>query len=799
MFINTNKNFFFFLLVIFSLYACSGGENRQVKYLERAQSYFDEENFDKARIEARNVLQINPKNTEARYLLGKINIEDGDIRKAYGNFSTVIDEEPENIPANTAMADLFIKVRDYERAIEHCDVILANEPNNAEILSYKSLAFAATEKMTDAVKLAQKAIDINAGSTEALGVMVQHFFEKKETEKALDLLSKGQLENPDETRIVAMKISLLESMGRKEDVEKELKSLTTKYSDEISYASTLTRYYIGLTRIDDAEKTLRNFIKNNEENIEAKLSIISFLLQQRSQEIAIKQTQSYIKDEPDQSDFYLALAELYEFTGEKDQAIDILNEAIDRDPRSVGSIRARNRLVDIYQKDSDDNEKDLAKSILSEILKIEPENIPALLKRAQLSLVEDKVKDGISDLRMVLKNEPDSIIALKLLAGGQEKQGKTDLALDNMKKVISIEQPPNQASLANAARLALTIEQYQEAENFIRQALDLDQENPDLITNLVRLLALKEDWDSAKVFANRLIASDASKALGYFVQASIDSSLGDFDSAILSLKSSLDVEPRGVESLSSIASMISDKKSIDEAVEYISTHCDTYDNQPHCFHILGSLYARNGEFKDAIDATEKAITLSPKLTISYRQLAKIYGYMQDLDAIASSLNRGYEATNDFSLAFDLGTFYYQTEEYENAVQVYEEIIESDENALPAINNLAMIYAEKLKSDKNLQKALSLIVSLQESDNPAFLDTVGWVLYLSGDYKRAISYIQAAVDKVGSSSLLQYHLGMSFFKNGQFENAKTHLNLSVIDRENRFEKYDEVMKILAELN
>ena len=796
MLIKINKKIFSVFLIIFFLYACGGGENRQVKYLERAKNYFDEENFDKARIEARNVLQINPKNIEARYILGKINIEEGDIRKAYGNFSTVIDEEPENIPANTAMADLFIKVRDYERAIEHCDVILANEPNNAEILSYKSLAYAATERTSEAIELAQKAIDIDAGATEALGVMVQHFFEKKENDKALDLLSKGQISNPDETRIVAMKISLLESMGREDDVEIELKGLANKYPDELSYASTLTRYYVSLTRVDDAENTLRNFIENNEENIDAKLAIISFLLQQRSQDIAIKQTQSYIKDDPDQSDFYLALAELYEFTGEKDQAIDILNKAIDRDPRSVGSIQARNRLVDIYQKD---NEKDLGESVLAEILKIEPENIPALLKRAQLSLIDEKVKDGIADLRMVLKNEPDSIIALKLLAGGQEKQGKIDLAFDNMKKVISIEQPPNQQSLANAARLALILEQYQEAENYIRKALELDQKNPDLITNLVRLLALKEDWESAKQFANRLISSDNSKALGHFIQASIDSSLDDFDSAISNLKSSLEAEPRGVESLSALASMLADKRSIDESIKYISSHCEINKNQPHCYHILGSLYARNGDFEKGLDATEKAISLNAKLLIAYRQLAKIYGYMQDFDGVSTSLRRGYEATDDFSLAFDLGTFYYQTKDFEKSAQVYEDLIESSDNALPAKNNLAMIYAEKLVSDENLKKALTLIVDLQESDNPAFLDTVGWVLYLNGDYERAISYIQAAVDKVGSSSTLQYHLGMAFLKNGQFENAKTHLSLSVADKENRFEKYDEAMKILAELN
>ena len=55
------------------LSGCGGGEERQEEYLTRAQEYFDEDNMDKAKIEAKNVLQINPKNAEARYLLGMIN------------------------------------------------------------------------------------------------------------------------------------------------------------------------------------------------------------------------------------------------------------------------------------------------------------------------------------------------------------------------------------------------------------------------------------------------------------------------------------------------------------------------------------------------------------------------------------------------------------------------------------------------------------------------------------------------------------------------------------------------------
>ena len=219
--------------------------------------------------------------------------------------------------------------------------------------------------------------------------------------------------------------------------------------------------------------------------------------------------------------------------------------------------------------------------------------------------------------------------------------------------------------------------------------------------------------------------------------------------------------------------------------------------QAHCHYILGSLFAQNQQLENAIESIEEAINLNDQLQPAYRQLAKIYGFRRDIDAVAEVLGRGYEKTNEPSLAFDLAAFYYQVQNYQAASEIYEQLIEENEGALSAINNLAMIYAQQLRSPENLKKALALTADLQDAENPAFLDTVGWVFYLTGDYERALTYVQAAVDKVEVQGT-SIPFGDDISEMGDIENAKIHLTLAVENENARYEGFDIAKRSLAEL-
>ena len=166
--------------------------------------------------------------------------------------------------------------------------------------------------------------------------------------------------------------------------------------------------------------------------------------------------------------------------------------------------------------------------------------------------------------------------------------------------------------------------------------------------------------------------------------------------------------------------------------------------------------------------------------------------MRKGDEVERVLIQGVEETDNNGLAFELATYYYLTQNYQKSAEVYGDIYESAQGGrkLAAANNLAMLLAENIPSDENLKRARAIIVDLQNSENPAYLDTVGWVLYFSGDYDQAVAYLTAAVDKLGSSALLQYHLGMAQYKNGNIAAAKEHLGLATKDSEANYPGVEE---------
>ncbi|MDT8283087.1 MAG: hypothetical protein RQ982_09830, partial [Gammaproteobacteria bacterium] len=69
------------LLPIFII-SCGDSATAEKEYLQRAKDYIETKELLAASLELKNILVSNPKHAEARYLLGKINLTQGDAASA---------------------------------------------------------------------------------------------------------------------------------------------------------------------------------------------------------------------------------------------------------------------------------------------------------------------------------------------------------------------------------------------------------------------------------------------------------------------------------------------------------------------------------------------------------------------------------------------------------------------------------------------------------------------------------------------------------------------------------------------
>ena len=214
--------------------------------------------------------------------------------------------------------------------------------------------------------------------------------------------------------------------------------------------------------------------------------------------------------------------------------------------------------------------------------------------------------------------------------------------------------------------------------------------------------------------------------------------------------------------------------------------------------LLGDVYANQKKMAEAQAEFRKVIEINPRVHAAYIGLSIIQSSLGDAKGAIATLEQGLAAVpDDARLAISLAETYQRAGDFDKAIATYEAVLTKQPKLDVAANNLASILLD-YKSDKaSMDKALTLAKRFESSENPAFLDTLGWAYYKLGQYDLALPFLKKSVEKAPKANILNYHFGAALYKKGDMKLAKEYLQKSLAG-EAKFSGAEDAKAMLAKL-
>lgn len=226
-----------------------------------------------------------------------------------------------------------------------------------------------------------------------------------------------------------------------------------------------------------------------------------------------------------------------------------------------------------------------------------------------------------------------------------------------------------------------------------------------------------------------------------------------------------------------------DSEYYDEAIDILNEALESSANslQSDRWRFLFFLsygYEFRGETEKALETVEKAIDSAPDQILGRLeyQRAWVYYHAKQWEKALNEFNSVVEAhASDTNLVqdsqFRISNIYVELGDSEKGETVLEELLKKDPQNTQANNDLGYLWADQ---GKNLEKAKGMIQKALEAEpeNPAYLDSMGWVLFKLEEYDAAVEKLREATQKEnGDDSTIYDHLGDALQKAGKPKEAQ----------------------------
>lgn len=370
------------------------------------------------------------------------------------------------------------------------------------------------------------------------------------------------------------------------------------------------------------------------------------------------------------------------------------------------------------------------------------EEISIQKKRIYLILNEpEKAIKEIQNLIQAFPNDPKHYYALYEL---YVMNNQNDLAIQTLEKLLTIK-PDETLALFKIADY-YKAQKNEEKEMFYLKKAFL---NPNISVEIkTEYLMEKLNQDTSLKNKNKILqlaslieGYQRNESIIYAIKGDIENANEQPDSARYYYKKAIQSDEQNQLLWNRILELDVRLEKIDFLLEDAKNAVEIFPNEPVFVYYLGFANYQLQDYKNAIKNFEKLIKLIDDST-EEEMLIDVYHY--------------------------LAHAYHYEKNYKKSDEIFEKLLQYDENNPIILNNYAYYLALR---GENLEKALSMIERVIQTnpEEPSFLDTYGWVLFKMKRYDEAFKWIEKAYNKKKSPEICE-HLGDIYFLKGNKSKA-----------------------------
>jgi len=488
------------------------------------------------------------------------------------------------------------------------------------------------------------------------------------------------------------------------------------------------------------------------------------------------------------SDFYFNLitAQMCIDSGDWKRARAFYHEALKLAPGSPYILLQLSHLAVIL------GEPDKAEEYCRSVLETDPYFIDARIFMARLLSSQNKIDAAISQYRLLLDEQPDdeeTLLTLATLYAGQEQTGK---ALDVIHELLAV----NPRSAPAFFRLGIIYADTGNAKAAQRAYMRAIELNPDFLQPRISLGSMQEEAgdltqaietyrDAAdRAPANRLLRSklaylyaktgDLDAALKNYrflleTAAAFDDAIAlriglihfqqeNFSDAEAMFQTIIEHDPSDQRALFYLGYTFEKTGKPEEAARAFSSITPESDLFPQSRIELALMHTRSGETDESLQILQGAIAIRPEDTSLYHALAVVHAERQDFPAAIAAVTHALERdSGNEQLLYYLGHLYEKAGMFDKSIAAMRAVLAINGNNADALNFIGYVYAER---GIRLREARTLIKKALDAkpDDGYILDSLGWVYFRMGRYRKALKHLERAHRLVPDDATIAEHLG-----------------------------------------